>query len=371
MGVPAALLDSFQPRAEILVATTWECNLRCTYCFVRENLSKPNERRMSPEIAARLVDVLDQGLDDVKTICLHLYGGEPLTNLPALEALLARTRQKPPGRFCFAITTNGTILSPAVIRLLADGLFQVVLSIDGPAEIHDACRLTSTGEPTHQSVLKFLELLRNQSECRVRGSAVVRSGWSLAEASTYLRSLPVDTLKAQAVRAPDGAAYALSSVERKRYMEDLEWAGRQVIGELESEVIPRDDRFSSRVLQLLTGMQRDTFCGAGKTTFGVTPTGQILPCILLNVRDSILGKIEDEPLVWRQAGLAWRKSLKKRSDCEQCTAFQLCGGGCPVMLPICGPGECDLVRKNCEVAQSIYAHFADHLAALLPLAGIS
>ena len=42
--------------------------------------------------------------------------------------------------------------------------------------------------------------------------------------------------------------------------------------------MPRDDRYSSRVLQLLKGDRRDAFCGAGDTIFGITPSGDVLPC---------------------------------------------------------------------------------------------
>ena len=74
-----------------------------------------------------------------------------------------------------------------------------MLSVDGPPQIHDECRRTRTGEPTHERVITFLHALRDETECRVRGSSVVRSGWGLAQATEYLRSLPIDLIKAQAV----------------------------------------------------------------------------------------------------------------------------------------------------------------------------
>jgi hypothetical protein len=113
---------------------------------VRESDLSAQMARMSPEMAAHVVDALDEGLPHVETISLHLYGGEPLTNLPALEAMVRRAHEKRPARaerarrFSFAITTNGTILSPEILALLDEGAFNVVLSIDGPAHVHDACR---------------------------------------------------------------------------------------------------------------------------------------------------------------------------------------------------------------------------------------
>lgn len=356
--------------AEVLVATTWQCNLRCSYCFVDGyGLSETGER-MSPESAARTVDVLDAALTDVESICLHLYGGEPLTNLPALSAMVARAGEKPPGRFRFAITTNGVCDSPEVFELLDRGRFQVVLSIDGPAEIHDECRRTRGGAATHAGVMAFLTGLRARTRCWVRGSSVVRSGWSLGQASAYLRTLPVDVIKAQAVRSPLGAPYALSTAEWDRYLDDLEAVGRRVIADLEAGDPPRDDRFSSRVLQLLMGKERDHFCGAGHTTFGITPGGEVLPCVLMNPDKYRLGHIDDEPSVWRGAGRKWRAARPVRSECRDCSALALCGGGCPALLPLCGDGECDITRKNCDIAAAIYERFRAAPEPLLLLAGI-
>ncbi len=326
---------------------------------------------MSPELAVRVIDALDEGLTHVESICVHLYGGEPLINLPAIEAMLNRSREKEPSRFSFAVTTNGTCLSQGVVDLLDAGKFQVVLSIDGPAEIHDECRRTAEGAPTHATVMHFLRALRSRTSCGVRGSAVVRSGWSLSQATEYLRSLPVDVIKAQAVRGAAGTPYALCESEKQTYLMDLETVGRQVIAELEEGQMPKDDRYTSRVLQLLKGDRREAFCGAGHTTFGITPSGDVLPCVLMDPEGCLLGHVNDDPETWVQAGRRWRESRPLRTECEACSFFHLCGGGCPALMPVCGVDECEITRKNCEVAIVIYEHFRSTPEALLALAGIT
>lgn len=353
------------------MATTWECGLACSYCFVRRRGLTAAGGAMTVALAGRVVDALDAGLPHVETICIHLYGGEPLLNLPALEAMLARARAKPPRRFSFAITTSGVGATHRALELLAAGRFQVVLSIDGPAAVHDECRRTADGRPTHAAALRFLAALCERGGCRVRGSAVVRAGWRLAEAEAYLRSLPVDVIKAQAVRLPAGAPYTLGAAERKVYLEDLEAVGRQVIAELEAGRPPMDDRFSSRVLQLLRGGARAAFCGAGLTAFGVAPDGAVLPCVLMDPAAARLGHVSDDPASWAAAGRRWRSRRRRRAGCRRCAALPLCGGGCPALMPVCGEDECELVRKNCQVAAQIFERFRDDPQRLLALAGIT
>jgi uncharacterized protein len=143
-----------------------------------------------------------------------------------------------------------------------------------------------------------------------------------------------------------------------------------VISDIEEGHLPKDDRFSNRVLQLLTGKRRESFCGAGYTTFGITPKGIVLPCILMDEKESELGHINDEAAGWLHNGEKWRQEHNIRNECSDCSALQLCGGGCYAITPVCGEEECEIVRKNCEIASMIYNHFKTEPEKLLVLAGI-
>jgi uncharacterized protein len=329
-----------------------------------------NEVAMSPETAVRVIDALYEGLSEVPKIRVHLYGGEPFINLPAVEAMVKRALEKEPGRFGFVVTTNGTFLSDAIIDLLEAGKFQVIISIDGPAEIHDECRRTVDGSPTHKDVMRFLEAVHSRTSCRIWAASVIRSGWRLAYASDYLSTLPIQAIKAQAVRIAPDAPYALSREELELYKQDLETVGRRVIEELEAGKEPMDKRFAGRVMRLLLkgeGMMR--YCDSGRTNFGITPSGKVLACLLVEDSSAELGHINDDPETWKQAGLKWQ-DRPLRSKCKSCENLQLCGGGCPAVFPICGDDECEIVAKECEVARSIYDHFRDSPEELLGLVGV-
>ncbi|MCP4157060.1 MAG: radical SAM protein [bacterium] len=355
---------------EVLIANTWSCNLRCKYCFVKTNRVEKIEADMTVETATRAIDALDEGLGDfAERICMHLYGGEPFINLDAIEAMIERASQKKTGRFSFAVTTNGTLLSDRLINILEAGKFNIILSIDGPPEIHDECRITAKGAPCHSDVLEFLENVKKRTSCHVTGSSVIRSGSRMIKVQEYLRSLPIDAIKAQAVRAPMGSPYVLTPEERIVYMQDLEAVGKLVIKDLEANRYPMDGRFSSRVLGFLTNYKREHFCNAGHKTYGISPSGNVYPCILVTEVEASLGHINDDPQIWIENGRKWRQKLK-RKECSSCSILDYCGGGCPAIIPVCGDDECELINKNHEISKMIFDHFKDNQEALLTLAGI-
>ncbi len=358
--------------AEVLVNATQECNLKCSYCFVDKGKFNYNKKRLkvlSPKTARHLIEVLPNRLPWAKHICIHFYGGEPLLNLPAIDAAVKATSTKK-DLFSFAITTNGTVSTNEVISTLKKGKFNIVLSIDGPEHIHDAYRRTKNGAPTHTKVLHFLKKARSKN-LFIRGSSVVRSGWSLKEAHAYLETLSVDAIKAQAVRLPLSNPIVLNGKERSNYFDDLKLIRNSTIKDIQKGRYPKDDRFNGRVLQLLCRRKRVSFCGAGKRMFGMSSEGTMLPCVLLAGKEEFnLGNINDDG-EWVKKGLVWVDNNKPKSKCQECWALPLCGGGCPVMLSVCGEDECEMVRENCENALVIYASFLEKTEDLLVLSGVS
>ena len=192
----------------------------------------------------------------------------------------------------------------------------------------------------------------------------------MAEAETYLHTLDIDAIKAQAIRVKDGAPFALTPNERREYLAHLQEVGRNIVADIEAGRMPRDDRFNSRVLQLMTKSSRKTYCEAGIHNFGITPDGTLVSCILLDKDENRMGHIDDAPQTWRSAGKKWVENARHDTKCVNCDALPLCGGGCPAITPFCGESECELVKQNCIVAREIFDHFKGREQDLLGLRGI-
>lgn len=62
-------------------------------------------------------------------------------------------------RVTHSFQTNGTLLSGSWADFFRDPRIRVGLSIDGPAFLHDANRITRSGKPTHSSAMRAVNLL--------------------------------------------------------------------------------------------------------------------------------------------------------------------------------------------------------------------
>ena len=131
------------PLATLVLEAAQACNLRCTYCYAGGGSYGGPARAMRPELAARAARHLVEASGDRERVTLVLFGGEPLLNLPALEAAVRAGEAAAAARgkqLVVSITTNGTRFTPEALDFLAAHRIGVSVSIDGPPDVHDANR---------------------------------------------------------------------------------------------------------------------------------------------------------------------------------------------------------------------------------------
>ncbi len=123
------------------------CNLACGHCY---SSSSPRARDALP------LDVLLAAIDDAAALgfgVLSVSGGEPLM-YAGLVALLERAKRH---GMRTQIATNGWFLGGAAMRAAAPHLDLVAVSLDGPADLHNAVR----GSPrAHDRLVAGLPVLR-------------------------------------------------------------------------------------------------------------------------------------------------------------------------------------------------------------------
>lgn len=140
------------------------CNLQCSYCYYLEKkflYDGSSHHVMSDDMLERFVKQYIEAQTQ-PDVLFTWHGGEPLLRPIAFyEKAMALQRQYGRGfRISNCIQTNGTLLTDEWCSFFRDNGWLVGISIDGPAPLHDACRKTRDGRPTHFNVMKGIELLK-------------------------------------------------------------------------------------------------------------------------------------------------------------------------------------------------------------------
>ena len=141
------------------------CNLDCQYCYYRDKSSLYPETGAPRMPDSLLEEYIVQHLEAAggPEVSFSWHGGEPTTLGVDFfrKAVELQRKHKPAGwRIRNGIQTNGVLLDEEWGRFLAAEAFSIGLSLDGPAELHDAYRVTKGGQPTHRQVMRGYEILR-------------------------------------------------------------------------------------------------------------------------------------------------------------------------------------------------------------------
>lgn len=156
---------------------TYDCNLRCAYCFQDHMRTDRNYRHllrtMSPELIDRLFLAMPhleelQGVSEEQAFprTIGFFGGEPLlaTNRPAVTRIVAKAQEAGPTSF-WAVT-NGTEIDAYKDVLSPDGIGRLQITLDGPPAEHDMRRVYADGSGS------FARIADNLTMALDRGVAV-------------------------------------------------------------------------------------------------------------------------------------------------------------------------------------------------------
>lgn len=127
----------------LTLQVTQKCNLRCRYCVFSggyENRGHSN-RSMDFKTAKKGIDFLIGHSAENNRISLGFYGGEPLLEFDLIRKCIEYSEEKAEGKeIQFTLTTNGTILEEKMIEYFEKHDMSLVISLDGPSEIHNKNR---------------------------------------------------------------------------------------------------------------------------------------------------------------------------------------------------------------------------------------
>ena len=141
------------------------CNMRCAYCYYLEKGKYSESRKQTCMSYSLLEKLIRQTIaaSPGPTVSFTWHGGEP--TLAGMEfykkALELERKYLPKGWEVWNnLQTNGLLLNESWCRFLKENRFDVGLSIDGSAEVHDANRRMVNGAGTFGRVSAAVRRLR-------------------------------------------------------------------------------------------------------------------------------------------------------------------------------------------------------------------
>lgn len=149
----------------ITLQLTQQCNLRCTYCIYSETANQYQRshtvNRMSFEVAKKALDFFVRCSDDLESVNVGFYGGEPLLEYKLIQKCVQYLQQNYPERkISYSMTSNGTLLNYEIIDFLVNNKFTLMISLDGPQKINDRNRrFKKDGSGTFGAVMENLNII--------------------------------------------------------------------------------------------------------------------------------------------------------------------------------------------------------------------
>lgn len=337
------------------------CNLACRYCYCgtcRDEV--PNSGLMPLDLARKAVDWLfaHSGKDDVS---ITFFGGEPLLNKSVMKEAIAYSQRLAAERGVkaeYVMTTNGTLLDDEAIDLVKKYNFGLMVSLDGPQELHDAQCPTRDGKGSWElATAGIRRLMARRSRVTVR-CTMAHPVPDVMELIRFFDGFGFTRIVLGPVSNPmfpsacDFTEEDRLSLEKQTGDAVVPWMLSEIAAGREPKYNPFSDLEEDQ--SCARPPEASPFrCGACRGTTTVGADGTLYPCHrFVGMKDWVVGTMETGPdlarckAFWR----GWHACVKE--NCANCWAYRICGGPCPWSVARTDgsfkmdPAYCDDIKRN-------------------------
>jgi uncharacterized protein len=315
---------------QLTVVITNRCNMSCSYCYA--NASTPGESDkqkakidMTPDEVAAIIKA---SFSDKSNIRLHLIGGEPFVNKDTLKRAVLECEKKALelGSKCsLSVSTNGSLISEEDALFLKEHDVHLRVEFDGIRSVHDKYRCYDNKRGSYDQVVRSLTYLK-QNLCSYSVVSVMTPS-----ALVHLRDVydGIVEYNPSAIRFSPLLTDTSGSLDEGNY--DGSAYGKELKG-LISRMVQGDD-----FLQIMRLKNVATYlpyihkriprtCGC-PARYGwsraIDVDGAVYPCVTLIGRNA--SNIHFNAGLDASSGCSCERG---RHDCNNCWAYELCGGGC-------------------------------------------
>jgi radical SAM protein with 4Fe4S-binding SPASM domain len=304
------------PLAAHLGVTT-ACNFSCNHCYSSSGRRSDGELTL-PECQAVVDELAEMGCCK-----LVLGGGEPFVRKD-LPDLIAHADQAGVDVF---VHSNGTLLDVELLeRLAREPPAGLTVSLDGArAETNDAVR----GPGTFAAIMESFERLNRHYSPGFAISMTI-TGPNLddvAEAVQLAHDVGATMLF---LRPPFPSGNLLDNEHLMVGLPEF-WRALEAAHERASEIGQTINAPMPGGPVLPTDFE-GFGCIAGHVVLGITPRGDVTPCLNLPGR-FVAGNVRTTSILdlWRSgASFEHLRTLEPQADCASCEHYEMCRGGCRI-----------------------------------------
>lgn len=325
-------------RLSLIVLTTLACNLRCPYCYEKDQLD--NSKNMSLETANQLIDWVKaearrKAVDEVEII---YFGGEPLMNKKIVFHMSEALQN-----FCHtygikyqgSMVSNGVLMTPSVAKELRRvGLTFAKITLDGDQATHDTTRITESGRGSFDKIFYNLEHANDDlSEGEEPMTFMIGGNFS---PKTYDGFFPLLDRLANATFRP-----YIKNINLKPVQNVSSTAHDDSIT-TPCDVVCFDEDNTTRMIQLREEITRRglpaldglnlgpcDFYRGDSYTVGIQ--GGIYPCIaFVDNEKAAIGNVKEHTpkITHLKTHQKWLDTKPWTDDCYNCSFLPVCTGGC-------------------------------------------
>lgn len=309
-----------------------DCNLRCSYCFANTGEYHQERGMMSEQTAKAAIDFLIRNSGNRKNLEVDFFGGEPLMNFEVVKKTVeyGREQEKKYGKnFRFTLTTNAYHVTDEMVDFLNKEMKNIVISMDGRKEVHDAMRKNVAGHGSYEKVLANAQKIiakREGQEYYIRGTYTAQN-LNFSQDVLAIADAGFDQISVEPVVT--GEDFAIKTEHLPQIKHEYEMLAREY---LKRERAGKPFNFFHFMVDLDSGPclnKRLRGCGAGSEYLAVSSEGKLYPCHqFAGMEEFYMGTVYDDDLNEDIEQTFIKTHIFTKEGCLECWAKYYCSGGC-------------------------------------------
>lgn len=343
--------DYFKRNLNTLVLqVTQRCNQRCAYCVFsgRYDNRIHNNMRMDFQTAKKGIDMIIAHSMDAESLYFGFYGGEPLLEKGLIQNCIEYLDNKVEGKkIYYNITTNATLLTDDIIPLLVDHKVALLVSLDGPQDVHNKNRgfTNENGNPHGVIMNNLRHLMEKYPEYYqeyVSFNAVLTGTDSFSYIDAFFKDNRLfKNVKVMSSLVSNNYCKNNNKMVNEGFEEELSYAtflnllkhigrikgdtSKLLETQIESIDHRRKDRMYGDQFTLPETMHHTGVCLPGIHKLFMTAEGKFYPCEKISEKSQIcrIGDIDNGINIQRVKKLL-NIELYTEKECKKCWAYQYC-----------------------------------------------